>query len=740
MFKYLHKGLDRVMVERKDLKNDEVTMHQVASYISDTYSLWRIFEFLMREMKPSVTSLPLHLPEEQMVLIRPGESLVNATERKKITMLTAFFHLNRIDPYANGILYPDILKHYSWDQDDKCYKRRTNNLSKSDDPTIKSDMIGRIPIIALSSFTMELYYLRMLMYNVSGSKSFEDLRTLQNGKVCETFHETAVELGLCEDDQEIEKTFLEGFNIMFGPAVREFFVNLILYCNPISPKDFFKKFKDKLCEDYMRNTGLTEPTEVMVNNCLVDLQRIFESHGRTLEEFKLPLPDQSLLKNINMRDIEEELSYFRENLAEIANSNMSKMNDEQRAIVKDVLHCVDKQLSGLFSIDAPGGTGKTFVLAILLDYVRSKGLIALGMATTGIAATLLTGGKTVHSRLKVPIHLDEESIISPILKENCSLNMLLKQTSLIIIDEVSMGNKVLFQAIDKTLRMLKEKDAPFGGIVTVLSADWQQCLTVVQKASPAEIIYQTLKACDLWLDAKKYKLTKNMRVTSNDPYAREFCDFLLRIGSGTEPTNPTDSDMVMIPPHMRSKASNVQGFCAEIFHEIDQMKLAHNSPDEWNEFIKTDEWKNYIMSRAVICPTNSDTEEINQYLIKKIPGQLHIFKSIDKVLNTKDGHDYPTEYLNSIYLGSIPPHILELKVGTPIILVRNLNPRQGMMNGTRCILLQIGKRVLKAQICCGPYKGTEFLIPKILFHPEDKNIPFEFERRYNSICTKMLPF
>ena len=296
-----------------------------------------------------------------------------------------------------------------------------------------------------------------------------------------------------------------------------------------------------------------------------------------------------------------------------------------------------------------------------------------------------------------------------------------------------MGNKVLFQAIDKTLRMLKEVDAPFGGIVTVLSADWQQCLTVVQKASPAEIIYQTLKACDLWLDAKKYKLTKNMRVTSDDPFAKEFCDFLLRIGSGTEPNNPIESDMVMIPPHLRSKASNVQGFCAEIFHEIDQMKLAHNSPDEWNEFIKTDEWKTYIMSRAVICPTNSDTEEINQYLIKKIPGQLHIFKSIDKVLNTKDGHDYPTEYLNSIYLGSIPPHILELKVGTPIILVRNLNPSQGMMNGTRCIVLQIGKRVLKAQICCGPYKGTEFLIPKILFHPEDKNIPFEFERRYNSI-------
>ena len=198
--------MDRVFVERVDLKNDEVTMHQVASYISDTYSIWRILEFPMSHMEPSVTSLPLHLPEEQMVLIRPGESLVNAAERKKTTMLTAFFHLNSVDPRANNILYPDILKHYSWNADDKCYKRRTYNLSRLDDPNVKSDMIGRIPIIALSSYTRELYFQRLLLYNVPGPKSFEDLKTMEDGYVCKTYHEAAVKLGLFEDDQELEKT------------------------------------------------------------------------------------------------------------------------------------------------------------------------------------------------------------------------------------------------------------------------------------------------------------------------------------------------------------------------------------------------------------------------------------------------------------------------------------------------------------------------------------------------------
>ena len=51
------------------------------------------------------------------------------------------------------------------------------------------------------------------------------------------------------------------------------------------------------------------------------------------------------------------------------------------------------------------------------------------------------------------------------------------------------------------------------------------------------------------------------------------------------------------------------------------------------------------------------------------------------------------------------------------------------MNGTRYIVTKIGQRLIQAKIAVGPYKDTEILIPRILFQPEDKNIPFEFERR-----------
>ena len=63
-------------------------------------------------------------------------------------------------------------------------------------------------------------------------------------------------------------------------------------------------------------------------------------------------------------------------------------------------------------ISARGGCGKTYLLNTILKAVRSKkdnGCIALAMATTGIAAQLLHLGWTLHSRMKAPIDIEENS-------------------------------------------------------------------------------------------------------------------------------------------------------------------------------------------------------------------------------------------------------------------------------------------------------------------------------------------
>ena len=82
-----------------------------------------------------------------------------------------------------------------------------------------------------------------------------------------------------------------------------------------------------------------------------------------------------------------------------------------------------------------------------------------------------------------------------------------------------------------------------------------------------------------------------------------------------------------------------------------------------------DNWISWITSRAIICPVNEDCDEINEKMIKKIEGPLFLYKSIDRVHDEEEAHNYPTEFLNSLRLPSYPPHILELKRGIPFMLL-----------------------------------------------------------------------
>ena len=137
------------------------------------------------------------------------------------------------------------------------------------------------------------------------------------------------------------------------------------------------------------------------------------------------------------------------------------------------------------------------------------------------------------------------------------------------------------------------------------------------------------------------------------------------------------------------------------------------------------------MSRAIICPTNKDAQEINQKMIKQLPGQLYTYFSFDKILNTKQSHLFPTEFLNKQEVSSMPPHLLELREGAPIMLIRNLDPANGHVNGSRYIVRKLTTRVIYAELATGPKHmiGNSLMIPRILFHPEDATLPLEFERK-----------
>ena len=88
---------------------------------------------------------------------------------------------------------------------------------------------------------------------------------------------------------------------------------------------------------------------------------------------------------------------------------MATLNADQRVAFDALCGVIASGAGGVFFLEGFGGTGKTFLINLVLAKIRADGGIALSTASSGIAATLLDGGTTAHSRFKIPIDINTDS-------------------------------------------------------------------------------------------------------------------------------------------------------------------------------------------------------------------------------------------------------------------------------------------------------------------------------------------
>jgi ATP-dependent DNA helicase PIF1 len=132
---------------------------------------------------------------------------------------------------------------------------------------------------------------------------------------------------------------------------------------------------------------------------------------------------------------------------------------------------------------------------------------------------------------------------------------------------------------------------------------------------------------------------------------------------------------------------------------------------------------NWLCNRAILAARNVVVDKMNFQIQQLLPGALMSFKSIYTVIDAKEAVNFPTEFLNSLDIPGMPPQNLRLKIGSPVILLRNLNSR-GLCNGIRLVIKRITGYVLEATILPGKFKGEIVQQPRIPLIPSGSLLPF----------------
>ena len=611
------------------------------------------------------------------------------------------------------LLYSEVPAYYTWNASRKSFERRKRGERVDGQPGIfKETTIGRLYTVHPNQD--ECFFLRMLLVNVPGPTSFQQLRIV-NGVTHATFRRACQALNLLEDDRHWDVCINDACNTSHPNQLRALFAIILTACSPSSPIELWEKYKSHMAEDILHRTCMENSnmnmdfTAEIYNEALIMIEDLcLEIANKVLKQLGMSSPNRSAAASFDV-EFRREQNYNTSDLLSYVQSNIPKITLEQKGIYDQIMQTVNNGVGEIFFLDAPGGTGKTFLIRLLLAAIRSQNDIALALASSGIAATLLPGGRTANSTLKLPLNMQFIETPTCNISKASGIGKVLQKCKLIVWDECTMAHKKSLEALDRSLQDLRGNIRPFGNALILLAGDFRQTLPVVPRSTPADEINACLKYSTLWRHVKTLKLTINMRVQlQNDRSAEIFSHQLLEIGNGKVPIDLA-SGRIALPHNFCNLVTSKKELVEKVFPDIQTNYKNHD----------------WLSERAILAPKNKDVYKLNNIIQSNIQSEAVTYKSVDTVVEAEEAINYPTEFLNSLDLPGMPPHVLQLKIGVPIIMLRNINQPK-LCNGTRLAVKKIMSNVVEATILTGPFKGKDVLIPRIPMIPTD--MPFQFKR------------
>ncbi|CAN1799656.1 ATP-dependent DNA helicase PIF1 [Linum perenne] len=591
---------------------------------------------------------------------------------------------------AGQYTYVEFPQHYTWIPKDKIWRERQKKV-----------MIARLYYCHPSS--EERFYLRMLLHVVKGCTSFEDI------EACSAY-------GFLADDGEWNHCLREVSLTATSKQMRTLFVRIIMFCQVSSVGSLWGENWHFLSDDIqsLRRKQLNIPDlqvslEDQQNLCLLEIQKLLEVYGKSLSDFPgLPVPTTAHYSYSTNSLLAQELEYDHVALEIQSQIEIGKLNLEQQQAYDEIMESVQSNSHKISFIDGFGGTGKTFLWKVLSMKLRSERKVVLCVASSGIAALLMIGGRTTHSRFHIPVDVHSTSTCH--IEQDSDLARTLRD----IMSRRNRGNLNL----------------PFGGITVVFGGDFRQTLPVIPKATRTEIVNSSIKRSDLWDHMRVIKLCQNMRLhregcSSDEATEIEaFSKWIVDIGNGESSTIYGDSQQSIPPDIMVEHKSDPIVDIVQATYSSIQQNYSHPT---------------YFADRAILAPLHEIVSSINDYMLAEFPGKEACYYSSDNI--ESDGvepgmleAEFPTEFLNSMRIGNFSDHELKLKVGAPVILLRNIDQSTGLCNGTRLIVKSLGTWCIEVEVMTGSHAGDKVYLPRITLASKEKSLNFTLLRRQYPIA------
>lgn len=298
---------------------------------------------------------------------------------------------------------------------------------------------------------------------------------------------------------------------------------------------------------------------------------------------------------------------------------MNLLNEEQNNALKCVMDGHSILLTG------SAGTGKSYTIKYIIEYLNNANKKYAITASTGTAAVII-GGQTLHSFLGLGLGTGSvKEILNNILKNKKKYESILN-LDVLIIDEISMIDKELFEKISIILSIIKSNDKFFGNIQLILVGDFCQLAPVKGK-------YCFL--ADIWNKM-------NIKIVLLEKLIRHNEDLLFQ----------------------------------QMLKILRKGKCTDNIIKVLNK-LKDTEFENGIIPTK-LYPINVNVDKINNIEIEKLKAEGNIsktYRSVTSCDKEKEGEKFT----------------IELTLNAQIIVIRNINVEDSLVNGTRGIIKHLGE-------------------------------------------------